>query len=302
MTKVSIIGAGNLGSKIAYTLAQREVADDVVLLDILKDMARGNAMDISQSIAYIGKTNVISGDYRAISGSDVVVITAGKPRSPETKDRLNLAGINAKIVHSVCEKIKMHAPGSIIITCTNPVDLMNHVSYRTLGFERNRVIGFGGRLDSARFRHIASMHLGVKMSDLSCDVIGEHGDSMVPLFSRLRLKGKRLNFSDYKKEKITSSLRSIALEIISLKGVTDFAPARCVADIVGAILDDSGLTVPCSMNLSGEYGFEGISIGVPVKLGKKGAEIINWKLSDHEKNMFQKSAQKLEKLVSELEY
>ncbi len=302
MSKVSIIGAGRLGSTIAYTIAQRGIADDVVIVDILKDMAQGNAIDISQSVAYLNDTDVVSGGYESISASDVVVITAGKPRTRGMKDRLELAKVNAKTVSSVCKYVKKYAPNCIVITCTNPMDMMNYVSYRTLGFDRKKVIGFGGRLDGSRFKYTLSKHLGVKMSDLSCDVVGEHGESMVPLFSGLRLKGKKVNFSGNEKKKILTHVRGTALEIITLKGITDFAPASGIADMVNAILNDTGLIVPCSINLTGEYGHEGISIGVPVKLGKQGAQIIDRALSGDEKKMFDKSAEKLKTLVSKLKY
>ncbi|MFH1126716.1 MAG: 3-hydroxyacyl-CoA dehydrogenase NAD-binding domain-containing protein [archaeon] len=294
MSKVSIIGAGKLGSKIAYTIAQRGIADDVVIVDILTDVARGNAMDISQSIAHVNDTSVVSGGYEAISGSDIVVITAGKPRTPDMKDRLELARVNANIVSSVCESVRKHAPDCIVITCSNPMDLMNHVAFKKLGFSKERVIGFGGRLDGARLKYIIAKHLGVKMSDVEADVIGEHGQSMVPVFSRVMVNDEKHKFSESEKEKITAEVRGIALEIITLKGITDFAPASCVADMVDAILNDTGIAVPCSMN------DDGVSIGVPVELGCGGAKIIEWKLSADEKKMFDEGKEKLKGMASSL--
>ena len=294
MNKVSVIGCGKLGSKIAYTIAQRGIADSVVIVDVLADVARGNAMDIAQSVAFVNGCEVIPGGYEDICGSSVVVVTAGKPRTPDMKDRLELAKVNAKIVSSVCAGIKKYAPDSVVITCSNPMDLMNYAAFKALGFPAARVIGFGGWLDSARFKYVVAKHLGVKMCDLSCDVVGEHGESMVPLFSRVRVKGAAVEFTDADITRITSDVRGIALEIIKLKGITDFAPASCVADMVEAVIRDSGLVAPCSMN------FSDVSVGVPVRLGKNGAVAVDWKMSDVEKKMFDESCEKLRGLVGKL--
>ena len=294
MTKVSVIGSGKLGSKIAYTIAQRGIADSVVVVDVLADVALGNAMDIAQSVAYVNDCEVSSGGYAEISGSSVVVVTAGKPRTPDMKDRLELAKVNAKIVSSVCAGIKKFAPDCIVITCSNPMDLMNYAAFKALGFPASRVIGFGGRLDSARFKYVVAKHLGVAMRDLSCDVVGEHGESMVPLFSRVRLKGKKVEFTDADIKKITSEVRGTALEIIKLKGITDFAPASCTCDMVEAVIRNSGLIAPCSMN------FSDVSIGVPVKLGKNGAVAVEWEMSDDEKHLLDESSEKIRGLVSKI--
>ena len=294
MNKVSVIGSGKLGSKIAYTIAQRGIADSVVIVDILGDVARGNAMDIAQSVAYVNGGEVVSGGYPEISGSSVVVVTAGKPRTPDMKDRLELAKVNATIVSSVCASIKKYAPDCIVITCSNPMDLMNYAAFKALGFPASRVIGFGGRLDSARFKYVVAKHLGVKVCDLSCDVVGEHGESMVPLFSRVRVKGVAVKFTDADIKKITSEVRGIALEIIKLKGITDFAPASCVCDMVEAIVNDSGLVAPCSMN------FSDVSVGVPVKLGRSGAEAVEWTISNEEKHLLDESREKLRGMVCKL--
>ena len=296
MDKVSVIGSGKLGSKIAYTIAQRGIADSVVVVDVLADVARGNAMDIAQSVAFVNGCEVVSGGYSEISGSSVVVVTAGKPRTPDMKDRLELAKVNAKIVASVCASVRKFAPDSVVVVCSNPMDLMNYAAFKALGFPAARVVGFGGRLDSARFMYVVSKHLKVSISDLSCDVVGEHGESMVPLFSRVRLKGAKVEFSASDMAKITSEVRGIALEIIKLKGITDFAPASCVADMVDAIINDSGLIAPCSMN------FSDISIGVPVKLGKDGAEAIEWKMTDEEKHLLDESSEKLRGLIAEIRF
>ncbi len=292
--KVSVIGCGKLGSKIAYTIAQRGIADSVVIVDLLADVAKGNAMDIAQSVAFVNGCEVSSGGYEDITGSSVVVVTAGKPRTPDMNDRLELAKINAKIVSSVCAGIKKYAPDCIVITCSNPMDLMNYAAFKALGFPASKVIGFGGRLDSARFKYVVAKHLGVKMCDLSCDVVGEHGESMVPLFSRVRLKGASVEFSASDKEKIMTDVRGIALEIIKLKGITDFAPASCVCDMVEAIVKDSGLIAPCSMN------FSDVSVGVPVRLGKNGAVAVEWEMSDVEKKMLDESREKLRGMVGKL--
>ena len=171
---------------------------------------------------------------------------------------------------------------------------MHNAAFKALGFPASRVIEFGGRLDSARFMYVVSKHLGVAVRDVSCDVVGEHGESMVPLFSRVRVNGRKVEFSDGDVARITSEVRGTALEIIKLKGITDFAPASCTCDMVEAVIRNSGLIAPCSMN------FSDVSIGVPVKLGKNGAVAVEWEMSDDEKHLLDESSEKLRGMVGKI--
>lgn len=265
LTKLSIIGAGNLGAAIAQEIAARGLVNELVLIDLLKDLAEGQAADLQQALPYRHKTKVYAADYPAIKDSDLIIITAGKPRTPEMKDRLVLAETNIKIVGSIIQEIKKYYPYAVIITITNPVDLINHFIHRQ-GFPCEKVIGSGGQLDSSRFR----IALGFPEQEVEAYILGEHGEDQVPIFSRVMIKGRKSSFSLEEKLKIKEKIRQAALTVIQKKGATVFAPAAATADMVEAIIKDQKRLLLCSVNLKGEYGLADVSLGVPVILGKKG--------------------------------
>ena len=194
MTKTSIIGAGNLGAAIANEIAVRGITDQLVLVDIMKELCQGQAADIQQALPFRNRTKVYCGEYTDTKDSDVIIVTAGKPRTPEMQDRLQLAGINIKIAASVIEQLKIHAPHAIIITITNPMDIINRSIY-SAGFPRNKVIGFGGQLDSSRLRTV----LGHPDNEVDAYILGEHGQDQVPIFSRIRIDGLKKEYSTEKK-------------------------------------------------------------------------------------------------------
>ena len=286
MTKITCIGAGNLGAAIAYEIASRGIADELVLVDLLRDLAEGQAADILQALPYQNKTKVSSGDYPAMAHSDVIVLTAGKPRTPDIKDRLQLAHINIKIVGSILEEIKKYSPESIIITLTNPMDMINHFIF-TRGFAKEKVIGSGGQLDSSRFRVV----LGFPEKEVEAYVLGEHGEDQAPLFSRVRINGQKRDFIEEEKIHFREKIRQTALTVIQKKGATVFAPASNTTDMVEAIIKDQKKLMICSVNLQEEYGLYNVSLGVPVILGRKGVENVKeWQLRKYHEMFLWKTA------------
>ncbi|MEK6901346.1 MAG: malate dehydrogenase [Nanoarchaeota archaeon] len=296
MTKISCIGAGNLGAAIAYEIASRGIADEIVLVDILKDLAEGQAADIQQAFPFQNRTKVHSGDYPAIAHSDIIIITAGKPRTSDIKDRLQLVEINIKIVSSILPEIKKYSPNAIIITLTNPMDIINHFIYNQR-FAREKVIGSGGQLDSSRFR----VALGWPEKHVEAYVLGEHGEDQVPIFSKVFIDGEKRVFSEEEKKQIKEKIRQTALTVIQKKGATVFAPASHTADMVEAIVKDHQKVMICSVNLEGEYGLKDVSLGVPVILGNKGVEKIElWELALEERQQLQEGGKKLQDAIRQL--
>jgi len=296
MSKLSLIGAGNLGAAIAYEIASRSIVDEVVLIDILKDLAEGQAADIQQALPFRSKTKVYSADYPALANSDIIIITAGKPRTPEMNDRLQLAEINFKIVGSIISEIKKYSPNSIIIIITNPMDLINHFIQQQ-GFSREKVIGSGGQLDSSRLRIV----LGHPEKEVEAYVLGEHGEDQVPILSRVKINGIQQSYSATEKENIRQKIKETAIMVIQKKGATVFAPASNTADMVEAILKDQHKLMICSANLQGEYRLEKISLGVPVILGKNGIEKIEeWNLEEEELSQLQEAGRKLKEMYATL--
>jgi len=301
MSKATVIGVGNLGSCIAYELAAREIADQIVLIDIYRELAEGNAEDISQAMAFRSNVEVISGDYEDADGSQVVVVTAGKPRTPDMKSRMDLLKANLRIIESVASNIRGIRGEPVVVTLTNPVDVMNYVMWRRTGFDRRRIIGSAGMLDSARFRRALSRKLGVPVLDIEAYVIGEHGDNQTPVFSRVTIRGKKEIFSSEERREITEEIRQSALNVISKKGGTVYAPACNTANVIKMIIGDMHGLAICSVVLDGEYGLRDISIGVPVELSSQGVErIFEWDLDEEEKTTFYKGGENLRKIIKTL--
>jgi malate dehydrogenase len=296
MAKVSIVGAaGTVGAAAGYSIALRDIADELVFVDIpeQEDTTVGQAADANHGIAYDANTEVYQGDYAATEGSDVVVITAGLPRSPGDT-RLDLADDNAPIMEGIRASLAEHNDDFVSITTSNPVDLLNRHLYETGDRDRGRVVGFGGRLDSARFRYVLSERFDVPVQNVDATILGEHGDAQVPVFSKVRVDGKDMTFSDEEKEEILADLQESAMNVIERKGATEWGPARGVAHMVEAILRDTGEVLPGSVKLEGEYGHGGVAFGVPVKLGSGGVEeVVEWDLDEFEREQMREAADKL---------
>ena len=303
--KVAVIGAGNVGATCAFVLAERKVGE-VVLLDIYEGFAKGKALDMSQGGRVLNYDGRVTGtkDYADIANSDVVVVTSGFPRQPGMT-REDLIGKNADIVSQVGEGIRQHAPNSIVVMVTNPLDLMTYHMQKVTGFEHSRVVGQAGILDSARMTHFIAQAVGCSNEDVQAMVLGGHGDTMVPLPRYTTVNGIPVSqlLSDEEVEAICKRTASGGGEIVKLleKGSAFYAPGSAAAIMAEAILDDRKRVLPCSTYLSGEYGMDDIYIGVPVVLGRNGVErIIELELADKELDSLQSSGSFYKEQLSEI--
>ena len=296
MSKVSIIGAaGTVGAAAGYNLALRDIVDELVFVDIpdQRETTIGQAADANHGTAYESNTTVVQGEYEDTAGSDVVVITAGIPRK-EGQTRIDLAGDNAPIMADIGASLDEHNDDYVSITTSNPVDLLNRHLYEAGDRDRQKVIGFGGRLDSARFRYVLSERFDVPVKNVEATILGEHGDAQAPVFSKVRVDGADPTFDADEKEGILEDLQESAMDVISRKGATQWGPATGVAHMVEAVLEDTGEVLPGSIVLDGEYGYEDTAFGVPVKLGADGVEeVVEWDLDDYEAELMDEAAAKL---------
>ena len=301
---ISIIGAGKVGSASAFNILRFRVSD-VVLIDINEDVVKGEALDMMQAAPAIEFDGKVKGtnDFSEMEGSEVVVIVAGAGRKPGMT-RYDLMNVNSKIVKSVVKEVVRYAPECKLMVVTNPVDTMTYVAYKESGFKRNRVFGMGNILDTMRFRSYIATELSVSREDIRALVIGEHGDSMVPLVDYATVSGIPIKDLLEKKqiEKIVSLTRTSGADVIKLKGATTYAPAAVIAIMVDAVLRGRNRVMSVSTFLQGEYGFSNISIGVPVILGENGVErILELKLSPEAKKQFRKSVSIIKDLINKLE-
>lgn len=276
MKKLSVIGAGNVGASTVQRLAESKFGD-IVMLDVVPGLPQGKALDLMQAAPLMGYDVDIKGtnDYADIEGSDIVIITAGIARKPGmTRD--DLLNINAKITRDVCGNIRHYAPKSIVLTVTNPLDIITYAAYKYTGFGKKRVFGMSGLLDSTRFASFVAKEVGCSVKDVDAMVLGGHGDNMVPLPQYTTVSG--IPVSEFLPQETIDRLvaRTIdaGAEIVSLlkEGSAFYAPSAAIVSMVDAIINDSGRVVPASVYLEGEYGFSDVCLGVPVKLGKNGIE------------------------------
>jgi malate dehydrogenase len=296
-SKVSVIGAGNVGATCADVLATRNAASEIVLLDIKAGVSEGKAMDISQTVTLLGIQSGIKGvtnDYAATAGSDVVVITSGLPRKPGMT-REELIGVNAGIVKSVVENVLKHSPNATLIVVSNPMDPMCYLTAKISGLPRHKVLGLGGALDSSRFKYYLSEALGVNPNDVEAIVIGGHGDTtMVPLVSLATCKGLLVTSILPKEtlDKVAADTKVGGATLTGLLGTSAwYAPGAAAATMAEAILKDYKRLIPCGVLVEGEYGQDDLVIGVPVVVGKNGWEkIIEFPISETEKEAFKASA------------
>jgi malate dehydrogenase len=301
---ISIIGAGKVGSAAAFNILRYRIGD-VVLIDVVENLAEGEALDMMQAapaIEFDGKikgTNVFS----EMRGSELVIVTAGQARSPGMS-RIDLMNKNAKIVRSLVKEVVKYAPDCKLMMVSNPVDIMTHIAYKESGFERNRVFGMGNMLDTLRFRSYIALELNVSREDIRALVIGEHGDSMVPLVEYASVSGIPIMKLLTKKQigKIVNSTITSGADVIRLKGSTTHAPATVIAIMADAILRGRNRVMSVSTCLQGEYGYSNLSIGVPVVLGKNGVEkILELQLSPETGRRFEKAAKTIKEAIDKLE-
>lgn len=295
--KVTVVGAGAVGATCADNIARKELASELVLLDIKEGVAEGKAQDMMQTAALLGFDTRIVGstnDYAKTAGSDVVVITSGLPRKPGMT-REELIGVNAGIVKGVAESILQYSPEAIIIVVSNPMDTMTYLALKATGLPRHRIIGMGGALDSARFRYQLSHHLGASPGDLNAIVVGGHGDTtMIPLIRLATWNSVPVTrfLSAEQQQQIVADTMVGGATLTKLIGTSAwYAPGAAGAAMVEAILRDEKKLFSCSVFLEGEYGQKDICLGVPVILGRKGWEkVIDFDLSADEQGLFSKSA------------
>ncbi len=297
MSKVTVVGAGNVGATCANVLAFNEVADEVVMLDIKEGVSEGKTMDMMQTAQLLGFDSVLKGvtnDYSQSADSDVVVITSGLPRKPGMT-REELIGVNAGIVKSVAESILKFSPNAILVVVSNPMDTMTYLSLKTLGLPKNRIIGMGGALDSSRFKYRLTEALDCNANEVEGIVIGGHGDkTMIPLTRFATYKGFPVsNFlSAERLEKVAADTMVGGATLTGLLGTSAwYAPGAAAASVVESIIHNQKKMITCSVLLEGEYGQNDLCIGVPVILGKNGVEeIIELPLNADEKAKFEASA------------
>ena len=300
--KVTVVGAGNVGATCANVIATRELASELVLLDIKEGFAEGKIMDICQTSTLLDfDTNMVgvTNDYAQTANSDVVVITSGMPRKPGMT-REELIGVNAGIVKGVVENILKYSPNAIILIVSNPMDPMTYLAGKVSGLPRNRVFGMGGALDSSRFKYFLSKALGANINEVEGMVIGGHGDTtMIPLLSKATYKGMPVsNFADAETlKKVAADTMVGGATLTALLGTSAwYAPGAAAASVVEAILRDQKKMIPSCVSLEGEYGMTDICIGVPAIIGKNGMEkVVEIELTDEEKAQLAKSAEAVRK-------
>ena len=305
-TRVTVVGAGNVGSNVARRVAERNIADDIVMTDIVEGLPQGLALDINQSAPVEEFTSLVKGtnDYAETAGSDVVVITAGLPRKPGMS-RMDLLDKNAEIVGGVVEQIVEHSPETIIIVVSNPLDEMTYLASIVSGFDKERVMGMAGVLDSSRLRFFIAEKLGVPPSSVEAITLGSHGEQMVALPRHATVQGKPLPelVDKDQLEELFTRTRDAGAEIVGYlkKGSAFYAPSSSAAAMVEAILTDSNEVLPTCAWTSGEYGISDVYLGVPAKLGRGGVtEIVELELNDEETSRLKEAAEAIRTKCEEL--
>src|SRR5947209_15800094 len=301
-SKITVVGAGFVGSTLVQRLAERDYAD-VVMYDIVPNMPQGKALDMLQAGPVLGYDSLVVGtnDYADTVNSDIVVVTSGFPRKPGMS-RDDLVKKNQEVVTQVTEQVVKHSPNCIMIMVTNPLDAMAQLAYQLSGFPRNRVVGMAGVLDTARFRTFIAQELDVSVRDVQAYVLGGHGDTMVPLARMCTVAGVPISqlMPAERIEQIVQRTRDGGAEIVKLLGTGSayFAPSASILQMVDSILLDKKMIMPCTVYLQGEYGIDNLFVGVPVKLGAQGVEqIIEIELDQNERALLQKSANAVKELI-----
>ncbi len=296
--KIACVGAGNVGASAAQYCAEMELGD-VMLVDVVEGLPQGKALDLTEAGPIRGYDSIVTGsnDFSCIAGSDVIIVTAGLARKPGMT-RLDLLEKNGKIITSVCESISKHAPESIVIIVTNPLDVMAYTAFKKLGFPPQRVVGMAGCLDSARMRAFVAMELGVCAKNVDTMVLGSHGDDMVPLPQYTTVSGIPITklMAQDRIDAIVKRTRNGGGEIVALlkTGSAFYAPGASAARMAQSIVRDEKQLLPCSAYLAGQYGLDDLYLGVPVHLGKDGVEsIVELAISDDERAALHRSAEEV---------
>lgn len=301
--KITVVGAGNVGATVAQRLAEKDCYD-VVLVDIVDGVPQGKTLDLSQAGPICGYDSRLQGSttFDETDGSSIVVVTSGVPRKPGMS-RDELLSTNAKIIQGVVREATKRSPEAILIMVTNPLDAMAHVAHRISGFPKERVVGMAGVLDSARFRSFIAAELDVSVDNVQAMVLGGHGDTMVPLIRYTTVAGRPIGewLPKERLEALIKRTRDGGAEIVNLlkSGSAYYAPSAAVVDMIEAILRDQKKILPCAVRCDGEYGIRGLFVGVPVKLGQRGAEaVIEYELTRDERAALETSAAAVKELCA----
>ena len=302
---ITIIGSGKVGGAAALFSALKRLDDQILLLDIVEGLPQGEAMDINHMLSEQGIDVEVRGsnDYSEMKGSDIIVVVAGSGRKPGMT-RMDLLKINVGIVKNVVENIKKYANDSMILPVTNPLDPMAYITYKTSGFERNRVFGMGGMLDLSRFKQFIHEATGHSRDSIRALVIGEHGENMLPLARFSSVSGIPLPnlLPKEKLDELVQNTKQVAAKVIELKGATVHAPGNGISSIIESVVKDRKQVIPVAAYLDGEYGHSDVTIGVPAVMGKNGVEkIIELELNDEEKQIFDKGVESVKSAISDIE-
>lgn len=297
--KVSIIGAGNVGASIAYALMLKDVASEIILIDVNKNQAQAEVLDIRHGMGQIPYTKISAGDFYDIKDSDLIVVTAGRNRRPD-ETRLDMAKDNIQIAKSIADEIKKYYTKGIVLVVSNPVDVITYKMIEWLELPKGKVFGSGCVLDSSRFAAVLADYFGVTPEFITAQIIGEHGESQVPLLSKVKVKGLSLEeycknlgieFGDEQKNSLAQKVSSMGTEIIKGKGKTNYGIATCVCVIANSILNNQKIVASVCVSFTGEYNIENVAMSLPCVISSNGvAEILTEQLSDDELAGLQKSA------------
>ncbi|PTW01741.1 L-lactate dehydrogenase [Halanaerobium saccharolyticum] len=310
--KIAVIGAGGVGATTAYALMVQGVGSEIVLIDVNKDKAEGEAMDLRHGASFVNPVDIYAGDYEDLADAKLIIITAGAAQKPG-ETRLDLIKKNTGIFKNIVSSITEYNQDGILLVVTNPVDILTHLTYKLSGFPANRVIGSGTVLDSSRFRSLLSKNCGVAASNVHGYIIGEHGDSEVPVWSLTNIAGTKIeNYCpicnkdctdrDHSLEEISSQVKNAAYEIIEKKGATFYAVALAVSRIARAILRDENAVLTVSSLMEGYYGVEDISLSLPTLINSNGIErVLELPLAEKEEKAFKESAKHLKENFEKLE-
>ncbi|SDE87227.1 L-lactate dehydrogenase [Fontibacillus panacisegetis] len=300
-SRVVIIGTGAVGATTAYTLFLRERASEIVLIDANKEKALGEALDMNHGLPFTGGVKLWAGDYSDCAGADIIVIAAGASQRPG-ETRIDLLKRNASIFDTIIKNIVKYNTQGIILVATNPVDILSYVSLKQSGFPSNRVIGSGTLLDSARFRYLIGQSKGINPRSIHAHIVGEHGDSELPLWSLANVAGIGLEISEEEKVDIFNNTKNAAYEIINAKGSTSYAIGLALDRIITSILLDEGSVLNVSTLLTDYNGVSDVYLGVPSIVDRSGVrQVLDLELSDQELQQFQSSANKLKAAIAELD-
>lgn len=304
--KISIVGAGFVGSATAFALMNHNLATDIVIVDINKDKAEGEAMDLSHGKVFVSPVNVISGDYPDTKDSDIVIITAGLAQK-QGETRIDLVNRNIEIYKQMIPQIVAYNPEAILLVVSNPVDILSYITYKLSGFPENRVFGSGTVLDTARFQSILSNKFSIDARDIHANIIGEHGDSEIATWSLTTIGGLTveqyceemgIDFNETMKQSITEEVKHAAYEIINRKGYTNYAVALAITRIVKAILRDEKSILTVSSLQTGDYGLDDVYISVPTIVGRVGVmDVVEVPYSTNEREALKESARLLKDIV-----